>query len=163
MTLQDLGSLGELVGGIAVVVSVVYLAIQIRHNTRGLDQNSDLMRLSFENENRRDALLFRSAIVADPELTEIWRRGLAGDADLDPVDSARFHLLRVSISAMLRGQFDAQRRGLFDDNRGEFLRGVVATRGFREWWARLGETISSSDFAEFVESLPDRRESGSKP
>ncbi len=163
MTFQDLGSLGELIGGIAVVVSVVYLAIQIRHNTRGLDQNSDLMRLSFENENRRDALLFRSAIVTDAELTEIWRRGLAGDADLDPVESARFHLLMVSISAMLRAQFDAQRRGLFDDNRGEFLRGVVATRGFREWWARLGETISSGDFAEFVESLPDRRESGSKP
>lgn len=48
MTFQDLGSLGELVGGIAVVVTVVYLAIQIRHNTRGLDQNSDLMRMSFE-------------------------------------------------------------------------------------------------------------------
>ncbi len=38
MTLQDLGSLGELVGGIAVVVSVVYLAIQIRHNTRGQEK-----------------------------------------------------------------------------------------------------------------------------
>ncbi len=163
MTFQDLGSLGELIGGIAVVVSVVYLAIQIRHNTRGLDQNSDLMRLSFENENRRDALLFRSAIVTDAELTEIWRRGLAGDADLDPVESARFHLLMVGISGMLRGQFDAQRRGLFADNRGEFLRGVVATRGFRDWWARLGETISSNEFTEFVESLPDRRESGSKP
>ena len=163
MTFQDLGSLGELIGGIAVVVSVVYLAIQIRHHTRGLDQNRDLMRLSFENENRRDALLFRSAIVADAELTEIWRRGLAGEADLDPVASARFHLLMVSVAGMLRGQFDAQGRGIFATDRGEFLRGVVATRGFREWWARLGDTISSGDFAEFVESLPDRRESGSKP
>ena len=144
-------------------MSVVYLAIQIRHHTRGLDQNRDLMRLSFENENRRDALLFRSAIVADAELTEIWRRGLAGEADLDPVASARFHLLMVSVAGMLRGQFDAQGRGIFATDRGEFLRGVVATRGFRAWWERLGDTISSGDFAEFVESLPDRRESGSKP
>ncbi len=163
MTLQDLGSLGELVGGIAVVVSVVYLAIQIRHNTRGLDQNSDLMRMSFENEIRREAIEFRSTIVADVDLAEIWRRGLAGDAALDPAEMARFHLLMVSIAAMLRAQFDAQGRGLFATDRGEFLRGVVATRGFREWWARLGDTISSGDFAEFVESLPDRRESGSKP
>jgi hypothetical protein len=41
MTAQDLGSLGELVGGIGVIASLVHLAIQIRHNTRGLDQNSD--------------------------------------------------------------------------------------------------------------------------
>ena len=160
MTFQDLGSLGELIGGIAVVVSVVYLAIQIRHNTRGLDQNSDLMRMSFENANRRDAIEFRSTIVADADLAEIWRRGVAGDANFDPVESARFHLLMVSISAMLRAQFDAQARGVFDADRGEFLRGVVATRGFNEWWTRLGEKHSSSEFVEFVESLPTRPGSG---
>jgi hypothetical protein len=43
MTLQDLGSIGELVGGIGVVVSLVYLAFEIRHNTRGLDQNTETM------------------------------------------------------------------------------------------------------------------------
>jgi hypothetical protein len=161
MTFQDLGSLGELVGGIAVVVSVVYLAIQIRHNTRGLDQNRDLMRMSFENEIRRDAMEFRSTIVADAELAEIWRRGLAGDADFNPVEKVRFHLLMVSIVDMLRAQFDAQGRGIFATSRGEFLRGVVSMRGFREWWVRLGESkSSSSDFVEYVNSLPSRRESG---
>ena len=161
MTFQDLGSLGELIGGIAVVVSVVYLAIQIRHNTRGLDQNRDLMRMSFENEIRRDSMEFRSTIVADADLAEIWRRGLAGDADLNTAERARFHLLMVSIANMLRAQFDAQGRGLFNKDRGEFLRGVVATRGFREWWDRIGETrSSSSDFVEYVKSLPSRRESG---
>jgi hypothetical protein len=34
LTLQDLGSLGELIGGIAVVASLIYLALQIRQNTR---------------------------------------------------------------------------------------------------------------------------------
>ena len=32
-TLQDLGSLGEFVGAIGVVVSLVYLAQQMRQNT----------------------------------------------------------------------------------------------------------------------------------
>ena len=31
MDLDSLGNLGELIGGIAVVVSLVYLAVQIRH------------------------------------------------------------------------------------------------------------------------------------
>lgn len=36
MTLDDLGSLGEFISGLAVVVTLVYLAIQIRHNTRAV-------------------------------------------------------------------------------------------------------------------------------
>ena len=34
MTLQDLGSIGELVGALATIATLVYLAIQIRANTR---------------------------------------------------------------------------------------------------------------------------------
>ncbi len=33
MTLEDLGNLGEIIGAIAVVISLVYLAVQIRQNT----------------------------------------------------------------------------------------------------------------------------------
>ena len=33
MTLQDLGDLGDLIGGIAVVITLIYLAVQIRQNT----------------------------------------------------------------------------------------------------------------------------------
>jgi len=36
VTLNELGSLGEFMSGLAVVVTLVYLAIQIRHNTRAV-------------------------------------------------------------------------------------------------------------------------------
>ena len=36
MTLNELGSLGEFISGLAVVVTLVYLALQIRHNTRAV-------------------------------------------------------------------------------------------------------------------------------
>ena len=34
MTLQDLGAIGELVGGIAVVITLIYIAVQLRQNNR---------------------------------------------------------------------------------------------------------------------------------
>ena len=34
MTLSDLGNIGEMLGGVAVLVTLVYLALQIRQNTR---------------------------------------------------------------------------------------------------------------------------------
>ena len=40
MTIQDLGALGDMIGGVAVVASLIYLAIQIRQNTPGLPRSS---------------------------------------------------------------------------------------------------------------------------
>ena len=40
VTLQDLGNIGEFIGAIAVVISLVYLAAQIRQNTRALHSSS---------------------------------------------------------------------------------------------------------------------------
>ncbi len=34
MTLEGLGNVGELIGGLAVIVSLVYLAIQVRQGAR---------------------------------------------------------------------------------------------------------------------------------
>ena len=36
MTLNELGSLGEFISGLAVVATLIYLALQIRHNTRAV-------------------------------------------------------------------------------------------------------------------------------
>ena len=36
MTIQDLGAIGELIASVGVVVSLIYLAVQVRQNTRGI-------------------------------------------------------------------------------------------------------------------------------
>ena len=40
ITLEDLGNVGEFVGAIAVVASLVYLAVQIRQNSRQIEMNT---------------------------------------------------------------------------------------------------------------------------
>ena len=40
MSITELGSLGEFVGAIGVVLTLVYLAHQIRQNTTQLEQNT---------------------------------------------------------------------------------------------------------------------------
>ena len=42
MTLQDWGSIGEVIGALAVVVTLIYLAKQIRQNTRAMDEGRKL-------------------------------------------------------------------------------------------------------------------------
>jgi hypothetical protein len=134
VTLQDLGSIGELVGAIATVATLAYLALQIRHNSRGLDQNSELMRMSFENQVREEGIQLRSLIASDAELSAIWRRGLAEPADLDRSERDRFELLIVNVLNILKAEYDALHRGLATDHRATYLYVIARTPGFREWW-----------------------------
>jgi hypothetical protein len=42
MTIQDLGSIGELVAAIATVATLVYLALQIRQNTESVKLSAEI-------------------------------------------------------------------------------------------------------------------------
>ena len=72
MTLQDLGNLGEFIGAIAVVISLVYLAAQIRQNTRALHGSSYA-------QSAEQLWLVNLAIAQDRDLARIWTEFVAGE------------------------------------------------------------------------------------
>lgn len=171
MNLDALGNIGDFIGGIGVVVTLVYLAIQIRYNTRGLDQSTDLMRFSAESEIRHNLLQLRLAIAADAELSEIWTRGLRGAGELDVAEAARFQLLAYNLILMMSGQFEANRRGLYEFTQAPYFRLVAASPGFRAFWSRniaeinrreeeLGLPSPNPEFVEYVEALLRPEEEG---
>lgn len=63
MTWEDLGAIGDLVGGVAVVVSLVYVAFQIRQNSRQIEQNS-----------RHMAAPYLAALLFRPFVRDWWKR-----------------------------------------------------------------------------------------
>ncbi len=69
MTLEDLGNLGEFLSAIAVVVSLVYLAIQIRQNTTAV-------RNSTFQEAIRDQISGIDQLNPNPELNRIFYDGM---------------------------------------------------------------------------------------
>ena len=89
MTLEDLGNLGEFIGAIAVVASLVYLAIQIRQNTARIRENSHVSRLLLqENFVSGQESLFRSLLTSE-EMYRIWRLGSTTTEELSPDDRER--------------------------------------------------------------------------
>ena len=66
MTLQDWGSIGELVGAIAVVITLIYLAKQIRLNTHAMDEGRKLA-LAQTYQMRSDALQAMLVEAADSD------------------------------------------------------------------------------------------------
>ena len=54
MTIQDWGSIGEILGAIATIATLIYLATQIRQNTKQLEAGASITLVENTNSaNRR--------------------------------------------------------------------------------------------------------------
>ena len=149
MSLQDLGSIGEFLGALAVLVSLAYLALQIRHNTQAL-------RASIQQENRKSIGEFYT-LLTNPETARIWRTGLAEPANLEDNDTVSFYALLSFLFNHFETAF--HRRSLLhihdvksDESRDVAIRGLVRTRGFEPWWQMYRRTFSR-EFQEHVEQV----------
>ena len=107
MTIQELGSLGELIAAIATVVTLIYLATQIRHNHRALaDSTSGAISELYSSINAR--------LSSDGEFAEIFVRGRKDLGALDVVEVERFRafvqdILNVAVYADgLRSSHDVE-------------------------------------------------------
>ena len=104
MTLQDLGAIGELVGGIAVIVTLVYLAIQIREYRVGL--NSATFQSTIQGFNQINLMLGEN-----PALAEILERGLSDPDSLDEREQAQYVWLQRSYVNIYENLYQQHARG----------------------------------------------------
>jgi hypothetical protein len=82
MTLSDLASIGSLISGLAVLVSLVYLSLQIRQTER--NQQASI------RQGRIDRGVALEAARMEPFVAEAVARGIAGDPNLTPQQLAVF-------------------------------------------------------------------------
>ena len=83
MTILELGALGELLGSIAVLATLVYLSVQVRQNTRSMEESKKLA-LAQTYQMRADALQMMLVQAADskyigPIITRLTSAGLLGN------------------------------------------------------------------------------------
>ena len=96
MTIQDWGSIGEMIGAIATIATLVYLAIQIRGNT--IVAETSAVQSMLDGGRDRTA----KHISGNPELADIVGRGLSSLDNLD--DSERLQLYFFVIEQTLQAQ-----------------------------------------------------------
>ena len=86
MSWEALGAIGEIVGAIAVVVTLVYLTTQIRQNTKTVQAASFDSSISSINAIRQSA-------YENPELMDIWARGMANPEKLSELERERYRFM----------------------------------------------------------------------
>jgi len=106
MTVSDLASLGSFASGVAVVITLVILVLQMRRNT------AVLMRAE-ANATQAAASAFQLAIVTNRDVARIATIGLSDDGELDKIDELRLDQLFNEIVWSSQHIWDREQRKLF--------------------------------------------------
>ena len=134
MNWDAVGAVAELVGALAVIVTVAYLAVQIRQNTAG---------------SVREAVTETSRLIAsDPSVARIFWAGLEDRSALTELDRHRFDALLALTFFGQREAFEtsAHRREVFG------FRFILGHPGVRDWWGIYSTTFPDK-FREYVEGI----------
>jgi len=91
--LEDLGNLGDFIGGLAVVATLVYLAIQVRQNTAQLRRASDLAVVEAGDLTFQSFSRFREQIISSSEVAELYLKGIRDPDALMSSEKLRFNML----------------------------------------------------------------------
>jgi hypothetical protein len=147
--LSALGDLGDFIGGIGVIVTLIYLAIQIRRNT-------EQTRLNTAGESWSGILAaFEPAYYGDN--IESFQRGLAGELDPSGADYLTFAMLMVRTMGQFEMSLYQARQGALDDEllamHSRLAQTLITTPGGRRWWDGAGSALFGRDFVGHIEAI----------
>lgn len=105
MSLNDLANIGQVIGAIAVVISLIYVAMQIRQNTAAV-------RSATAQAVHEHFAGWYNAFAADQTLAEIGVKGLKDYASLSETEKARFVSCFMAFLSYGQNAFLKWRQGL---------------------------------------------------
>ena len=148
MTIQELGSIGELIAAIATIATLVYLAAQVRQNTRALHSST------FQGISEQMAQNVE-LIVAHSDVAALVVKGLNGMGSFSPEERIRFQSVLVMSLRRMEAIHAHAQLGSIDT---KLIRGfersifqLLQTPGGAEWWATAKVTFNSQ-FSASVDS-----------
>lgn len=160
MTIIELGAIGEFLGAIGVIVTLAYLAVQVKQNTRSMDEGKRLA-LAQTYQMRADALQGMMVGAANSEIIGpliVKLTGLGYPEDLSSLDaiSSRergvFRQWQIAQLTHWDNMFYQYQQGFLDPEyyEDEFRKRV---RRLAPVWQALGLLHGRSSFVAEVERL----------
>ena len=153
MTLNELGNLGDLLGGIAVFVTLLFLALQIRKQTIEA-------RLNATRELARGLIAQMNSVAEDAGLCSIYMRGINDYDELPEIDRIRLSMnlhstfriyeqafLHVTRTNVDESYFTSSEKTKFE---------LLSFPGVQRWWER-SKNLFESEFVAHIEKVIEQQ------
>jgi hypothetical protein len=144
---EAISAIGQIVGALAVVISLIYLAreIEVRRNARA------------ERLASMDSLIrWLGELVAHPHVREFYYRGIHDFKSLKGADIVGFNMLMAQLFRIYEEMYYQQLEGHLDPRvwRGAEapMRELIGYSGIQAWW-RLRSHWFSEEFAKFINQV----------
>lgn len=153
-----IGALAELLGALGVIISLVYLALQIRQNSALQRQTMDIARANAAVTSASYGSEFVRAVAMDPEASRIWGIGGRDFERLSGEERQRFDLLMIAQLIQTDANLSLLRSGTLDPEVHEIWERLLEDRArhprFQELW-RAGtlRRLTTRALAERIDAL----------
>ncbi|MGI9626565.1 MAG: hypothetical protein ACR2QM_07005 [Longimicrobiales bacterium] len=148
MNWDAIGAVGDAVGGIGVLVTLLYLAAQTRHNTRAV-------RAATYSQVSDGFSSLSLALFQDPIAADLVRRARDEPESLSDDEENRYGVYLLSYMRRAENMFFQSEEGTLDADTWLGIRDsiflLVGTEPARRWWSSRGRLFNPS-FRQFVES-----------
>ena len=139
MTIQDLGSIGELLAAVATIATLIYLARQLRANTAAVQGDS-------RRAPRAAASAMNRLIASDTEVAALFNAGLRDFGALQPEQRTQFSFLMAELIGTWEVAHQEFSAGIVDSFHIEALErshvGFLRAPGGREWFRGFSDSNS---------------------
>ncbi len=160
MTLVDLANIGQIVGSLAVIGSLIFVGLQIRQNTRATRATALQM--------NADYWLNYFTLLADKQFSEVYSKGAVGKVELEGSQFGQFFFLCRATFMGCENQHHQYLSGLLDDDaykgyEATIREQIAAFPGVRAMWQLVKHTYGT-EFAKFLDKQiagTDRHSKGS--
>ena len=142
MNWEAISAIGQIVGAFAVVISLIYVAREIRRNARA------------ERLASMDTVIrWLGELVAHPHLRELYHRGIHDFESLKGADLVGFSMLMDQLFYIYQEMYYQQLEGHLDQRVWDMtevpLRDINAYPGVQAWWRSRSHWFHE-DFAKHV-------------
>jgi len=149
--LEQFAYLAQIVASVGVVLSLIFVGLQIRQSTAVLQRNE-------HNSTMEQWTVIRMAIAKHRELAELMTAGLDGERPLDAADQLRLEqMLQENAWAAFHIWDRTQRgvfpKGTFEQTGGALLRIILKTPRGRAWWQGAKSVGFVQDYVADVDAV----------
>ena len=157
MDLTQLANLGEFIGGVAVLVTLIYLAVQMRQSNQIATADAVAQTVSTLSTYRQ--------MLADDGVSEVWAKAQREEA-LSPKEKVQIHAVLSELTyASFAGYVNPRSAGGIEGSPEDVFPALVAaeigaSRVLREAWSEMERELRAFNVTAFAEAVSQRLATG---